>query len=161
MKSLVCFTVLKFVSMKGTILSWVAVCLACIAVPAPYVRAQSMPIESSSVPAALGGLLDQCTHDGDLIQAAYLKAVKRTILWKLRFTKPPANPEGPLFVPEEQLEEYQAIRAAQELIDRDSSGCTQYSQFSRTIRAFFLEEWRQIVTPSLQPPEPEGAGEYI
>ncbi len=141
--------------MRGVVLS----VLLCIEVLAPGVRAQSDYDYSASGSEAPEVPLDQCTHDSELIEAAYIKAVKRTILWKLRLTEPPANPAGPLFVREEQMREYEAIRAAQDHIDAESSACTEYNQYARTIRVFFLEEWNQTDAHSDEPHRvPDGEG---
>lgn len=138
------------------------VLVVCIGVPVPGVLAQSedfVPMDYSASASGPPPPEEICTVDDQLIEAAYIKAVKRTILWKLRLAEPPENPQGPLFVREEQLQEYEAIRAAQDRIDAESTGCTEYNQYARTIRVFFLDEWHQIETPTLQSLHPSEAGE--
>ena len=59
------------------------------------------------------------------LRQAHVDVIKRAILFKLQLTEEPENPSEPIVVPQAALEEYRAVSAAQELVNRQHVGCTQ------------------------------------
>ena len=67
--------------------------------------------------------VDLSLEDEAAVRQAHVNVVKRAILFKLQLTEEPQNPRGPVVVPEALQEEYRAISAAQELVNRQRVGC--------------------------------------
>lgn len=63
--------------------------------------------------------------DDDALRQAHIDVIKRTILFKLQLPQEPENPNVPVIIPQEVLDEYHAVSAAQELVSRDEIGCTE------------------------------------
>ena len=63
--------------------------------------------------------------DDDTLRQAHIDVIKRTILFKLQLPQEPENPSVPVIIPQEVLDEYHAVTAAQELVSRDKVGCTE------------------------------------
>ena len=65
----------------------------------------------------------------DILRQAHVDAIKRAILFKLHFLEEPENPSGPIVVPQSVLDEYQAVSAAQALVNQEQIGCTEQPDF--------------------------------
>lgn len=63
--------------------------------------------------------------DDDALRQAHIDVIKRTLLFKLQLPQEPENPSVPVIIPQEMLDEYHAVTAAQELVSRERVGCTE------------------------------------
>jgi hypothetical protein len=72
-----------------------------------------------------------CTAQGDeeSMRRAHVDGVKRAILFKLGLEEEPENPSSPISVPQSVLDEYHAVSAAQELVAKQQSGCTEQPEY--------------------------------
>ena len=66
--------------------------------------------------------------DDETLRRAHVEALKRALLFKMRLTEEPENPVGPIVVPRAVLDEYRAVSAAQELVDKQQTGCMQQTE---------------------------------
>ena len=64
-------------------------------------------------------------EDEDSLRSAHIDVIKRAILFKLQLVEEPRNPSGTIVVPQAMLDEYVAVRAAQELVARERVGCVE------------------------------------
>lgn len=65
-----------------------------------------------------------CT-DEESLRGVHAAAIKRAILFKLQLKGEPQNPEGPIVVPQDVLDEYEAVSAAEQLVSQQQVGCAE------------------------------------
>lgn len=68
-----------------------------------------------------------CTdlEDEESLRTLHAAAIKRAILFKLQLQREPKNPVGPIVVPQDVLDEYQAVSAAEQLVSQQQVGCAE------------------------------------
>lgn len=82
--------------------------------------------------------------DDESLRRAHADALKRALLFKMRLTEEPENPVGPIVIPQAVLDEYQAVSAAQELLDKQQTGCMLQTEASSQYKVDVLQPYEVL-----------------